>query len=58
MNKTKKVWIGFSEGKPHVFMDEAVHVIAVYPTKWEANIEYEDVRPGYLVFDNAPAKRS
>lgn len=55
--KTNRVWVGFSEGKPHVFMNEAVHVVAVYPTKWEAKIEYEDTRPATLVFHVAPRKR-
>lgn len=48
--KTMSVWVGFSDGKPHIYRDDRVHVrgvrlIAVYPSKRAARLEYEDARP-------------
>lgn len=58
----KRVWVGFSDGKPHVLKDADgdLHLVAVYPTKWEASIAYTDVRKAELIIDEAsrPSKRS
>ena len=48
--KTMSVWVGFSDGKPHIYRDDRVHpagvrLIAVYPSRRAAAREYEDVRP-------------
>ena len=42
--KPMKVWVGYVDGKPHVYLD-GVLTVAVYPSKRAASKCYEDVRP-------------
>jgi len=59
MKHIQRVWVGFSDGKPHAFMGpDGVHLVAVYPTKWEAKCEYQDVRKAELIIEESPKRRS
>jgi hypothetical protein len=59
MQKTMKVWLGFSEGKPHFYRDVdyygGVRQADVFPTLADALCCYEDVRRCTLTYD-VPAK--
>jgi len=57
MSRKIKVWVGFSDGKPHEFKFTSASPanLAVYPTRKAARSDYEDVRSAMLVF--APVKR-
>lgn len=58
----KRVWVGFSDGKPHVYTCETDgrHCVAVYGSKAAALESYEDVRRAELIIDepSRKAKRS
>ena len=60
MKIIKRVWVGFSDGKPHVIKDadSGLSLVAVYPTKWEAKIGYEDVRKAELIIDETPVRKA
>ena len=50
------VWVGFCDGKPHVYACEmdGTGCVAVYRTKREASEKYHDVRRATLVFGSPP----
>lgn len=55
MSKDTTVWVGYSDGLPHVWKDDrGVRQVAVYPSRRDARLDYEDVRPMRLV----PRKKS
>lgn len=46
----QKVWVGYSDGRPHAYTCEidGVGCIAVYTSRKEAKKHYQDVRPAVL----------
>lgn len=49
----KLVWVGFSDGKPHVYAceEDGTGCVAVYNTRREARAKYQDVRRARLVIE-------
>jgi hypothetical protein len=57
MNKQILVYVGFSDGRPHVYdCEEDGRCVAVYPTRKAAREKYEDVRRAVLTIDQ-PKRR-
>lgn len=53
-DKGVRVWVGYSDGKPNVYRDDRVHpagvrLVAVYPSRAAARLEYSDVRPMRMI---------
>lgn len=46
----RRVWCGFSEGRPHVFWQDGERVVAVYKTRDAARRNYEDFRPVTIIY--------
>jgi len=59
MKYIKRVWVGFSDDKPHIFTCETDgrHCVAVYGSKAAAREKYEDVRCAKLIVDEPARKR-